>query len=78
MPSEPIKPEEVTINLRTPTCTFCGKQGFVTLTREEFRALNDKTLLIQDALPNRDADFREQVISGTHPRCWEENVPADE
>jgi hypothetical protein len=79
MPSEPLKPEEVTINLRTPTCTFCGKHDVLVLTREEFRAVNNGILSIQDALPNRSPEFREQIISGTHPKCWEDNMrPEDD
>ena len=28
--------------------------------------------LIQNAMPNLDADSREQLISGTCPKCWDE------
>ena len=34
--------------------------------------------LIQDALPTRDADFRELVKSGIHPSCWAEMFSDEE
>jgi hypothetical protein len=27
--------------------------------------------LIQDAFPDLDKTLREQIVSGTHPACWE-------
>ena len=27
---------------------------------------------VQDAFPNLNIDEREQIISGTHPQCWDE------
>lgn len=54
----------------TPTCIHCGKSATLELTDEEALAL-DLDINIQDALPNRDADFREQVKTGIHPACWD-------
>jgi len=34
--------------------------------------LNNRDLLIQQALPDRDTAFRELVRSGTHDECWQE------
>ena len=34
--------------------------------------------LIQNALPELDADQRELLISGTCPTCWDELFPSDE
>jgi hypothetical protein len=73
MPTEPLKPEEVTIPLRTPKCPFCGNSDVVSLTREEFRALNDPDIDDADALPTRSQPFREHVMSGIHPDCAEKN-----
>jgi hypothetical protein len=28
-------------------------------------------MLIQDALPDLDKALREQMMTGTHPKCWE-------
>lgn len=34
--------------------------------------------LIQNAMPELDADKREQLISGTCPKCWDELFASDE
>ena len=54
----------------TPPCMLCQEPSVVELTRTEFAALNGGGY-IQDALPERDAAFRELVKTGTHPNCWE-------
>lgn len=55
------------------------------LTIEEWQRLNAvdpetrrPIYLIQDALPERDADFRELVKTGTHPECWDTMFPEEE
>jgi hypothetical protein len=56
----------------TPPCTMCGRESTVVLTDEEFTVLSDPNRpLMQRALPGRDADFRELLMSGTHPECWD-------
>lgn len=59
-----------TVIFTTPVCNFCGNTAEVELTLAEAEAVKN-TRYIQDALPNRDADFRELFISGTHAHCWE-------
>jgi hypothetical protein len=67
------------IEITTPRCTECGKASTVELTPDEWRALtapvNGRMLLIQQALPNRDAAFRELVKSGIHDACWQAMFP---
>lgn len=69
-------PEE-TVNVVTPRCMLCGKTSGVTITIAELARLEATdpdngrpTYLIQDALPDRDAGFRELIKTGTHPECW--------
>jgi hypothetical protein len=58
--------------LETPRCMHCGERSEVELTETEFAAVTDPNgPLIQDALPGRDAGFRELVKTGIHPRCWD-------
>lgn len=70
--------------IETQPCMVCGKTSKVILTIEEWQRLNaqdgfGKSLyLIQDALPNRDADFRELVKMGTHSDCWNEIFAGEE
>lgn len=63
------------IEIQTPPCILCKERSHVTLSISEYHALQDHH--IQDALPTRDADFRELVLSGTHSECWE-SMFADE
>jgi len=68
---------EQTVSVPTPKCMLCGQRSEVSLTMEEVAALMARKL-IQDALPNRDADFRELVLTGTHPACWDKMMTDDE
>jgi len=33
---------------------------------------------IQNVFPEEPADIREWMISGTHPRCWDEMFPEED
>lgn len=73
--SEPQKVElsegALAVKVQTPPCIFCGKTSIVMLSREEFKAVAEGELPIQEALPKRDAGFRDLVAQGTHPACWD-------
>lgn len=76
---EPIDPTPGTDwTIETPACMCCGQRSFLTITAEENAAYFERRELIQLAFPNRDADFREQLKSGTHPACWTEMFGDDE
>lgn len=62
--------------LLTKPCMLCNKTSEIEVTAVEAAALKSGAYT-QDALAERDADFRELVISGTHPACWE-NMFGDE
>ena len=55
----------------TRRCMVCGETGSVTVSSEGVRKWRQGAL-IQNALPDLDADQREQLTSGTHPACWGE------
>lgn len=55
----------------TPACLGCNKTSTVELTDDEARALNSD-VAIQRALPDWSADDRELLITGTHPKCWDD------
>ena len=59
-----------TILMRTPTCVMCSKEGFVEVSSEGYMARKEGAL-IQNAFPDLDKSLREQIVSGTHPKCWE-------
>ena len=64
-----------TIKINTNTCLHCGQQGFIEMSEDEYNrgidAFNEGEL-IQCAFPGLSVDQREQIISGTHPKCWNE------
>jgi hypothetical protein len=60
--------ENVTVIKR---CCVCGKDACVTVDRTKFdRWYNGEH--IQNVWPEMSPDVREMMISGTHPKCWEE------
>lgn len=60
----------MTVRVETPTCIYCNKTSVLEITDEEFAALKTGAL-ITEALPDRDADFREMIMTGIHPNCWD-------
>lgn len=56
--------------LETPLCAACGHLGTVTVTEAELEALQSGAP-IHDALSAYDRPYREQIISGYHPACWD-------
>lgn len=53
----------------TKDCPSCNKHGTLTIWEDDFtRYLNGATA--EDAFPDILAPVREQIISGTHPECW--------
>ncbi len=62
-----------TVLMRTPTCAMCGKGGFVEVFSEGYMA-RKKGASVQEAFSELDMSLREQIISGTHPKCWESMV----
>jgi hypothetical protein len=55
-------------DILTGPCLFCGQQGWITIPQTAADALI-QGLPVQDALPELGFRLREQIISGTHPRC---------
>jgi hypothetical protein len=55
-------------DILTPPCPFCGHQGWITIPQAGADALMEG-LPVQDAVPELGFRLREQIISGTHPRC---------
>jgi hypothetical protein len=60
--------EDHCADLLTPTCPFCGHRGWITIPQAAADALMEGGL-VQDALPDLGFRLREQITSGTHPRC---------
>lgn len=54
----------------TKTCYVCGKIGFVLVSRSGME-LFERGAYVQMAFAEMEASLREQMISGTHPECWD-------
>jgi hypothetical protein len=62
--------ENTTYIVETPKCFVCGDYGQVEVPMKGF-LIRQLGGLIQEAYPDLDLGLREQMISGTHPNCWE-------
>ena len=69
--------EADTIEFRTGACPYCDQHGSVrvTLAGQARRAAGE---LVQDAFPYMPVGLREQIISGTHPACFDALFAEDE
>lgn len=63
--------DEKIVEFETGPCGFCGQTGMVRVFPRELR-LWDGGAKVQDAFEGLGADEREMLISGTHPKCWED------
>ena len=60
------------VTVTTDTCTMCGQGGEVQVPAEEFDKWDHgRGPYIQKAMPSVSADVREQILTGTHPACWD-------
>jgi hypothetical protein len=60
-----------TVTVPTRPCFHCGKGGEVEVLAEDL-ARYHAGALIQVAFPEMHRALREQLISGTHPECWDQ------
>jgi len=57
--------------IETRRCIHCGENGILELSNDGI-AKYENGALIQEAFPDIDIQMREQIISGIHPKCWNE------
>lgn len=67
--SQDTKPQ-IWTRIETPRCSWCGYKGELEVPMSGLVARNQGAL-IQDAFPEMSRPEREQIVSGTHPECWE-------
>lgn len=56
----------------TKRCTHCKEITLFALTKDEYERLFIKNEFIHVVFPHLTAEEREVMISGTHPKCWDE------
>ena len=66
------------VTVKTSTCIHCGKPGEVTLPKAAWVRFSEDGEFMQRAWPEGTAGEREQLINGTHPKCFDEMFPPDE
>lgn len=64
--------------LQTKRCLHCDKPGIVEVNDDDGRAFESGVGHIQDVMPNTPAPIREQLMTGTHPKCWDEIMSEEE
>tara|TARA_B100001113_G_C20977410_1_gene564524 strand:+ start:348 stop:599 length:252 start_codon:yes stop_codon:yes gene_type:complete len=57
--------------VETTQCVHCGHTGHLEVPAQGLFNYNQGKL-IQDCFPKMAVDLREQLITGIHPRCFEE------
>jgi thioredoxin-related protein len=55
----------------TRRCAYCNKTGSIMVDEKELLHYL-RGNFVQDSFKNMTAPFREQIITGTHPECWQE------
>ena len=63
--------------IETKECLHCRQTGTVEIFTQELFYLN-QGYHIQDAVKSLDKHYREQMITGTHPKCWIEMFGEEE
>lgn len=59
------------VNLITKTCPRCGRSGSVVVSLSDYNKYKNGAR-IQDAFPNTSPELREQILTGYHPNCWDD------
>lgn len=67
----------------TQACLICGQTGNIELTEQQIITYDDfvsgrDKRKIQDVFPDLSNALREQIMTGTHPECWDTMFAATE
>jgi hypothetical protein len=60
--------------ITTPPCPLCGTSIKLNLTETEsasYMMWKDSGKLVQECFPARPPEWRELLITGMHPDCWD-------
>lgn len=61
-----------------PPCIVCKKRAEIEVSDEGYHRWAVLGQLAQTAFPNMSDDERELLITGTHPKCWDQIFPEEE
>lgn len=60
------------------TCFHCGQTNIFILNNTDYLAWKITRKYVQDVFPHLTKEQRELLISGTHPKCWNEMFPTED
>lgn len=66
-----------TVEVTTKRCNWCKKSSKLKLAKANYDKWQSG-VYIQNAFPKMSSDVRELLISGTHPKCWDEMFPDED
>jgi hypothetical protein len=62
-----------TATVETMSCALCGEREIVVVDKDDYlRWLGGA--LVQDVWPDKDANWREMMMTGTHGECFDKMV----
>jgi len=61
------------VTVPTNRCFMCGEEGTVEVIRKDWHEYmwDNPRKTVQEYFPYLDASMREQIISGSHPKCFD-------
>ena len=59
-----------TVTITTRICVHCRRPGTLEVPMDEL-TIYQQGAYVQDAFTSLNAGEREQIITGTHPACWD-------
>ena len=62
------------VTVPTNRCFMCGKEGTVEVIRKDWHEYmwDNPRKTVQEYFPYLDASMTEQIISGSHPKCFDD------
>jgi len=66
------------IKVETLPCILCKKTSIIELDEDKYEKYMEGESKIETIWPDKTADEREMIMTGTHPECWEKIFEGEE
>lgn len=66
-----------TVMICTKPCWICGQYSFLTVPREAWQKVEQNGEALDNAWPDGPAADKLLILTGVHPKCWDEEFPGD-
>lgn len=67
-----------TVEVHTASCIGCGKRSKITIPKAGYDAWIVEGEYLQVALADLSPEQRELVLTGIHPKCWDDIAPEED